>query len=71
MNIQTASNLPESGAQTETEPVGIRVFAVGPAVVCIGISTGIGIGIDRLVTVLAGAQTLRDTIIFPFMKNSN
>lgn len=34
-------------------------------------AAGIGIGIDRLVTVLAGAQTLRDTIIFPFMKNSN
>jgi len=34
-------------------------------------AAGIGIGIDRLVTVLAEAQTLRDTIIFPFMKNIN
>ncbi len=34
-------------------------------------AAGIGIGIDRLITVLAGAQTLRDTIIFPFMKNIN
>lgn len=34
-------------------------------------AAGIGIGIDRLITVLAEAQTLRDTIIFPFMKNIN
>ncbi len=34
-------------------------------------AAGIGIGIDRLITVLANAQTLRDTIVFPFMKNIN
>lgn len=34
-------------------------------------AAGIGIGVDRLVTVLAEASTLRDTIVFPFMKNIN
>ncbi len=34
-------------------------------------AAGVGIGIDRLVTILTQSATLRDTILFPFMKNNN
>lgn len=34
-------------------------------------AAGVGIGIDRLVTILTESSTLRDTILFPFMKNNN
>ncbi len=34
-------------------------------------AAGVGIGIDRLVTVLSESTTLRDTIMFPFMKKNN
>lgn len=34
-------------------------------------AAGVGIGIDRLITILTDSGTLRDTILFPFMKKNN
>ena len=32
---------------------------------------GIGIGIDRLVMLMTGAETIREVLLFPHMRNKN
>ena len=32
---------------------------------------GMGIGIDRMVMLMTGAETIREVLLFPHMKNKN
>ena len=34
-------------------------------------NTGIGVGVDRMIMLLTGAESIRDVILFPTMKPEN